>query len=496
MFALPSGLQLGWLIYERARALTGAASHIGSWISLLLTDVDGEVRQLLEQLVHRVDALTPALHYALAWSSDKGSAVSDVVFQAKAELFRVEQFIAMCGRQQGQVKLLDREWLIRHLHLHLRELEFSLSAVNLAVSLINASRPTQPQAAVLSTSALLRASDRLHSMTDTAGDVTCSFGALYMLRTHQHHSAAHNSSHQHSHSAPQRRMRGQSTRQRSGPSKQEDGGVDDLAFAEAELSGSDSDDGGVGLHEDDGESLEMMREEEPLRAAALYLSRSRLPLDASTFLTDVDHFSADPEEKRRKREQEEEQQKDGAQQTGDSSHQHRRAGGVEGGGGGERWPAGASHAAASSPAAAVASEGSTSSSSSSWASSAEAAAAPRLPGSSPPLPSHPPPPVCDVRTSLNSAFIDGADDDDHNDGGQRQPLHSRRRSPDGSEPADSAASSARAPLQPPLRQQQPREQASSTSSTPPLSSAAPSDSTRPTWERMSAMQPRLRAARS
>ena len=108
MFALPAGLQLGWLLYERARALTGAASHISSWISLLLSDVDGEVRVLLEQLVQRVDALTPALTFALGWSSDKGSAVSDVVFAAKSQLFRVEQFIHQCTKQKGQVKLIDR----------------------------------------------------------------------------------------------------------------------------------------------------------------------------------------------------------------------------------------------------------------------------------------------------------------------------------------------------------------------------------------------------
>ena len=108
MFALPAGLQLGWLLYERARALTGAASHISSWISLLLSDVDSEVRVLLEQLVQRVDALTPALTFALSWSSDKGSAVSDVVLSAKSQLFRVEQFIHQCTKQKGQVKLIDR----------------------------------------------------------------------------------------------------------------------------------------------------------------------------------------------------------------------------------------------------------------------------------------------------------------------------------------------------------------------------------------------------
>ena len=236
MFALPAGLQLGWLLYERARALTGAASHIRGWIALLLADVDGEVRLLLEQLVHRVDALTPALSYALAWASDKGSAVADVVFTAKEALFRIETFIEACALQQGQVALLDRDWLIRHLQQHLRELDFSIASVTLAVSLVTASRPSQPQCAVLSASALLRASERLQSMHDTGGDVTLSFGALYALR------------------------------QRSG--------------AAPDGAGDDGDDG-------------IERTAEP-RSTELHMPelRSRVPLDASAFLTDHDHFSA------------------------------------------------------------------------------------------------------------------------------------------------------------------------------------------------------------
>ena len=155
MFALPAA-QAAWLLYERARALTGAASHIGGWISLLLGDVDSEVRVLLEQLLHRVDALTPALTYTLAWASDKGSAVNEVVFTAKSNIFRIEQFIHTVTKQKGQIKLIDRgrnitspsksmtgtmlltahqclsvslllEWLIRNLKTHLKALDFSIA---------------------------------------------------------------------------------------------------------------------------------------------------------------------------------------------------------------------------------------------------------------------------------------------------------------------------------------------------------------------------------
>ena len=520
MFALPSGLQLGWLIYERARALTGAASHIGSWISLLLTDVDGEVRQLLEQLVHRVDALTPALHFALAWSSDKGSAVSDVVFQAKAELFRVEQFIALCGRQQGQVKLLDREWLIRHLHLHLRELEFSISAVNLAVSLVNASRPTQPSAAVLSTSALLRASDRLHSMTDTAGDVTCSYGALYTLstptHTHTHQQQPHttHSAHSAHHTHAQHHSRAQHRRAKQAMSDSGDGrpgGGDEQALDELEEQGKEGESGGVGgggagaaaadgggVADDDADAdAEMMRGEEPVRAAGLYLGRSRLPLDASTFLTDVDHFSADPEGKRRKRREQEEEQKDRRDTREEKHSRERTAAAGEGGGGAGRGAAGALQphldlplhlpSPATGPAAATEGGATVLSTSSPFPlpSPTHPPAPPVLSSpSSPPLASHLPP-VCDVRLSLNSGFTEGTADD-HVDGQQQQPHRHPQHHQHTTPTTSTNSPSARTLTQSSPRQQQRPVEGRPTEPQSPLSSASPSAGTRPSWERMSA----------
>ena len=107
------------------------------------------------------------------------------------------------------------------------------------MSLITASRPQQPQSAVVSASALLRASDRLHSMHAQGGDVTCSFGALYTLD-----SSAVDSSSQQQH---QQQHQQQYQHERDN---------------------------------DDDESSEV---------------RSTLPLSTSTFLTDYDHFSIDPD---------------------------------------------------------------------------------------------------------------------------------------------------------------------------------------------------------
>ena len=132
------------------------------------------------------------------------------------------------------------DWLIRNLNSHLRELDFAIQSVTLCVSLITASRPQQPQSAVVSASALLRASDRLQSMHAQGGDVTCSFGALYILGSggdsfvadDRHACFEQQQPYQYQH-----------------------------------------------YERDDDESSEV---------------RSTLPLSTSTFLTDYDHFSVDP----------------------------------------------------------------------------------------------------------------------------------------------------------------------------------------------------------
>ena len=131
------------------------------------------------------------------------------------------------------------DWLIRNLNSHLRELDFAIQSVTLCVSLITASRPQQPQSAVVSASALLRASDRLQSMHAQGGDVTCSFGALYTLTGGEASTA-------------DERLQQPQLAHLSPHSQYE--------------------------RDDDDES-----------GAA----RSTLPLSASTFLTDYDHFSVD-----------------------------------------------------------------------------------------------------------------------------------------------------------------------------------------------------------
>ena len=356
MFALPAGLQLGWLIYERARALTGAASHISGWISLLLSDVDGEVGVLLERLGHRVEALTPSLTFALAWSSDKGSAVGDVAFQAKTELFRVESFIHQCLRQQGQVKLLDRDWLIRQLQGHLKELEFCIQAVNLSVSLINASRPYQPQSSVVSASALLRASDRLQSMHDTGGDVTCSFGALFVQQLSTDHT---------------------------------DGGAAQTG---------------------DGRWEGRVRMEETFLSGGVQEGHSQRPLDASTFLTDFDHFSADPDKKNR-----------GTASGGETAEQGR--GGVGGGRGARALQETSSSSLLRTGGEEV------------FAESPAAVPPPVLsPFPAPLYPASlsavmPSAPVCDARTSLNASVVDAKEEAEDEEQQRSRPPHSYPHSP-------------------------------------------------------------------
>lgn len=178
MFALPAA-HTAWLLYERARAISGAASHLSSWLTLLLTDVDSEVRLLLEQLVDRVESVSAPLSFALQWSQSKGSAIAATAFRARSVLQRVDAFIAECSEKRGQVALIDRDWLVRQLRFHLSELDFALTSLSLAMQLVQAASPMKPLTANISSSALVRASERLNSMRDSGGDVAVSFGALY-----------------------------------------------------------------------------------------------------------------------------------------------------------------------------------------------------------------------------------------------------------------------------------------------------------------------------
>lgn len=189
----------------------GAADHLSRYIVPLLREwsaQDAELVSLLETLGSRGDSLLPAVSYLQSWSSDKGSAVGSVVFQARDTMTRLEAFLDATARRKRTATMTEteKEAIVKQMKRHIREIDFMLASLNLAVSVAIASeslKPTLPHDATyahtaagpyaagpalmpeppryISPSCLLRASDRLKSVAGggMSGDICVAYGSFY-----------------------------------------------------------------------------------------------------------------------------------------------------------------------------------------------------------------------------------------------------------------------------------------------------------------------------
>jgi hypothetical protein len=164
-----------------------------------LTSVNEQrVRRVLKKLEDRSDALEQPLGFCLVWCFDKGSAVADSVHQARSLLVAVERFLTDLATKSSATiessiglkrSLLDSDFdsetVIAQGEEFLKELEYAVNALNLALSIVSASKSLQDmtkssfRGAPLSYSSLLRASGRLVEMKDKGGHLTFNVGRLF-----------------------------------------------------------------------------------------------------------------------------------------------------------------------------------------------------------------------------------------------------------------------------------------------------------------------------
>lgn len=202
MLSFTSAFSVYSKVTTAARALKAAGS-IGHWASeaLKLTsseleDLHPDVRCRLQILSRRVTVIAKPLNYLLLWSQQYGSAVAETVHQCKGALRQVYAFLAQCSK--NKTLLTNSEQMVPVLDQHIRELEFSVSSLTLAMQIVQSS--SLPQHSALSTppeeektdsaaraarpisaSSLLRASKRIGIMHGKDGDVCDAYGKLYQM---------------------------------------------------------------------------------------------------------------------------------------------------------------------------------------------------------------------------------------------------------------------------------------------------------------------------
>lgn len=225
-----------FVLYQNARAVSGAADHLSRYILPLLRvwsiEQDSSLLTLLETLGTRGDSIVPVIEFLQEWSTGSGSSLTPILVNAKDLLRRIETFLLTAttthqrtkrqhqheksagGNSAVQIHESEKDALIKQIKHYLKELDFIISSLNLAVSVANASqafRPTLPYGATIantsssssfgssshsssshsssqppryiSPSCLLRATDRLRSVGHASGDVLMVTGSLYAQRS-------------------------------------------------------------------------------------------------------------------------------------------------------------------------------------------------------------------------------------------------------------------------------------------------------------------------
>jgi len=179
-------------LFDKARKVSGLATHIKTWVRDMLPTQRKDVRILLERLCCRVDAMSRPMHYCWLWASDKDSCISDIVFHCRRALFSVDTFITeLANAKQNSQLSKDPDKVVVALRDHLNELDFCVQSLSLALQIITSShngapsiRPPTPSShtSSISPSCLLQASQRVLEMFDTGGDVVTAGGTLYQRK--------------------------------------------------------------------------------------------------------------------------------------------------------------------------------------------------------------------------------------------------------------------------------------------------------------------------
>jgi hypothetical protein len=210
------------LLYQNAHAVKGLSRYL---VSFLRESNDGPLARQLDMLCARADSVCPALDFLSEWCSDKGSAVQTVLFHARDTLQRIERFLASIGtgvgatssastsgpvKGRGGINALtegEKDRIIEQINGLVRELDFSLNSLSLAISVVNAAsaaRPVLPAGATyaaspnpsaipsadlpryISPSCLLRASERMRSMAGGSGDLAVVYGSFWKQTSTPH----------------------------------------------------------------------------------------------------------------------------------------------------------------------------------------------------------------------------------------------------------------------------------------------------------------------
>eukprot|EP01084_Bolivina_argentea_P284913 488435_1 len=140
------------------------------------------VKQNLDRLARRIQVLSSPLNYCLLWSQHRGSAVAETIHQSKEVLKQTYHWLHKCNKDK--TKLSDKEYMLKKLDEHIREIDFCLQALNLALSIIQTTADSNSNYGnntswTISPSSLLTASNRIHAMHNSGGDVAVCFGQLF-----------------------------------------------------------------------------------------------------------------------------------------------------------------------------------------------------------------------------------------------------------------------------------------------------------------------------
>lgn len=143
-----------------------------------------QVKQNLDRLARRIQVLSSPLNYCLLWSQHRGSAVAETIHQCKEVLKQTYHWLHKCNKDK--TKLSDKEYMLKKLDEHIREIDFCLQSLNLALSIIQTtdniitpSNNSLNNTSYISPSSLLTASNRIMAMHNSGGDVSVCYGQLF-----------------------------------------------------------------------------------------------------------------------------------------------------------------------------------------------------------------------------------------------------------------------------------------------------------------------------
>ena len=181
-----------------AYKLYSASQNVGSTLSTLsnyhkyvteaifnspseVENLHPQVKQNLDRLARRIQVLSSPLNYCLLWSQHRGSAVAETIHQCKECLKQTYHWLHKCNKDK--TKLSDKEYMLKKLDEHIREIDFCLQSLNLALSIIQTTDNLMPMSYAnehyVSPSSLLTASNRIMAMHNSGGDVAICFGQLF-----------------------------------------------------------------------------------------------------------------------------------------------------------------------------------------------------------------------------------------------------------------------------------------------------------------------------